>query len=140
MIANIGKFPWTYLIRFFAGFCLIVNGCYIGVGSFGRRGHAGIRPLRHGSPMWTLWLFGLLTVPLGLYLWNGNGAEFCTGLAEGKVDSHAAERCFPAFFSSRYSWNWCSVPHEGGGGGRVVVRWGLLDSLWKNVRWRPRTE
>jgi hypothetical protein len=96
MIARIGRFPWTYLIRFFAGFCLIVNGCYIGVGSFGGVGDAGDM-LRHGSPIWTLWLFGLLTMPVGLYFWNGLGPNFGLGLAKGKVDRRAAYMCLGLF-------------------------------------------
>ena len=83
------RFPWTYLLRFFAGFCLIANGAYIGVGSFGRIGDAGDM-LRHGSPAWWLWLFGAATFPLGLYLWNGLGPHFGLGSAAGKVDRRAA--------------------------------------------------
>ena len=80
------------MLRFFAGFCLIANGCYIGVGSFGRIGDAGDM-LRNGSPIWTLWLFGFVTFPLGLYLWNGLGTSFGLGSANGKVDRHAAYVC-----------------------------------------------
>ena len=83
------RFKWAYLLQFFAGFCLIANGAYIGVGSFGRIGDAGDM-LRHGSPMWLLWLFGAVTLPLGLYLWNGLGPHFGLGAAAGKVDHRAA--------------------------------------------------
>ena len=92
MIASVRRFPWTYLLRFFAGFCLIVNGCYIGIGSFGGVGDAGDM-LRQGSPIWTLWLFGLVTAPLGLYLWNGLGRNFGLGSAEGNVDHRATYVC-----------------------------------------------
>src|SRR3954447_25675166 len=37
----------AFLLRFFAGFCLVANGGYIGGGSFDRLGDAGQR-LRHG--------------------------------------------------------------------------------------------
>ncbi len=98
---KLGSFKWTYLIQFFAGFCLIANGAYIGVGSFGKIGDAGDmlclhnscsenNMLRHGSPMWCLWLFGVITLPLGLYLWNGLGPHFGLGAAGGKVDHRAA--------------------------------------------------
>ena len=83
------RFPWAYLLRFFAGFCLIANGAYIGVGSFDRVGDAGDM-LRHGSAAWTLWLFGAVTFPLGLYLWHGLGPNFGLGAAAGKVDRRAA--------------------------------------------------
>ena len=58
------------LVQFFAGSCLVANGAYIGAGSFRRIGDAGDL-LRQGSPIWSLWLFGIITIPLGLYLWNG---------------------------------------------------------------------
>src|SRR5436190_21266763 len=33
--------PSAFVLRFFAGFCLIANGLYIGLGSFERVGHRG---------------------------------------------------------------------------------------------------
>src|SRR5438105_14300049 len=42
------RLPAAFVVRFFAGFCLIANGLYIGVGSFGRIGDCG-EMLRHGS-------------------------------------------------------------------------------------------
>jgi len=68
----------TYLIQFFAGFCLVANGCYLAFGSFSRVGDAG-DTMRHGTPMWLLWLFGLITIPSGLWLWNGLGSHFGLG-------------------------------------------------------------
>lgn len=59
----------AWMLRFFAGFCLLANGLYIGVGSFQGVGDAGDL-LRHGAPRWTLWLFGLLAAPAGLALWH----------------------------------------------------------------------
>jgi hypothetical protein len=91
-VAEIRRFPWTYLVRFFAGFCLIANGCYIGIGSLAGIGDAGDM-LRQGSPIWSLWLFGVATFPLGLYLWNGLGANFGLGSAEDDVDNRAAYGC-----------------------------------------------
>lgn len=91
-IAAVGRLIWAYLFRFFAGFCLIANGCYIGGGSFAGVGDAGDM-LRYGSPRWALWLFGLATVPLGLYLWNGLGPSFGIGEGKGSVDPRAAYVC-----------------------------------------------
>src|SRR4051812_19626552 len=42
------RLPGVYLWRFFAGFCLIANGAYLGVGSFGRVGDAKDL-LNHGA-------------------------------------------------------------------------------------------
>lgn len=78
----------AFLLRFFAGFCLIANGAYIGAGSFGGIGDCG-EMLRHGSPIWLLWLFGLSTVPAGLALWNGQGRHFGIGAADLQIESAA---------------------------------------------------
>ncbi len=72
------KMPGSFVLRFFAGACLVTNGLYISLGSFGRVGDCG-EMLRHGSELWHLWLFGLVTVPAGVWLWHGQGAQF--GLA-----------------------------------------------------------
>lgn len=78
----------AFLLRFFAGFCLIANGAYIGAGSFGGIGDCG-EMLRHGSPIWLLWLFGLATVAAGLALWNGQGKYFGIGHNVAGVDTAA---------------------------------------------------
>lgn len=93
-IFKVAKARWDYFVQFFAGTCLIANGAYIGVGSFQGIGDAGDL-LRHGSPAWLLWLFGMVSVPLGLYLWNGLGPSFGLGRAGGKVD-HIAAYCSAA--------------------------------------------
>ena len=77
------------MLRFFAGFCLIANGLYIGLGSFGRVGDCG-EMLRHGAAPWHLWLFGAVTAPLGLALWHGQGSSFGFGAARGQVSHKAA--------------------------------------------------
>jgi hypothetical protein len=46
--------------------------------------------LRHGSPIWLLWLFGIAGLSAGLYLWNGLGVHFGLGAAAGTVDHRAA--------------------------------------------------
>ncbi len=67
-----------FWFRFFAGFCLIANGAYLAVGSFDRIGDAGDL-LKHGSPIWMLWLFGAVTMSVGLRLWHGLGQSFGLG-------------------------------------------------------------
>jgi hypothetical protein len=74
----------AFVLRFFAGFCLLANGLYIGIGSFDRVGDCG-EMLRHGSRMWHLWLFGTLTAPAGLWLWHNQGRYFGLGVAQGRV-------------------------------------------------------
>src|SRR5947209_4265019 len=57
------RMPGAFVLRFFAGFCLLANGLYIGAGSFDRVGDCG-EMLRHGSEPWQLWLFGAMTAPV----------------------------------------------------------------------------
>jgi hypothetical protein len=83
------RLPGTFVLRFFAGFCLIANGCYLGTGSFTHIGDAGDM-LHHGAARWHLWLFAALTVPSGLWLWNGLGPEFGLGKSNGSVDPKVA--------------------------------------------------
>jgi hypothetical protein len=82
---------WAYLVQFFAGFCLIANGAYLGAGSFSGVGDAGDL-LRFGARQRTLIAFGLIAAPLGLWLWDGLGPHFGLGEAKGRVDHRAAIR------------------------------------------------
>lgn len=72
------KLSIAFLFRFFAGFCAIANGLYIGIGSFEGIGDAGDM-LQLGAPRWSLWLTGLIFVPLGFLLWNRQGSSFGFG-------------------------------------------------------------
>jgi hypothetical protein len=78
-----------YLFQFFAGFCLVVNGAYVGVGSFSGVGDAGDL-MRYGAPRWALIVFGLVCVPIGLFLWIGLGTHYGLGRSCGEVDRRAA--------------------------------------------------
>jgi hypothetical protein len=82
----------AFVLRFFAGFCMIANGAYIGAGSFDRIGDCG-EMLRHGTPIWVLWLFGALTVPAGLALWHRLGPHFGLGTARGRVNAGVTWVC-----------------------------------------------
>jgi hypothetical protein len=79
----------AFVLRFFAGFCLIANGAYIGGGSFDGTGDCG-EMLRHGSALWQLWLFGAVTVPAGLGLWHRLGPHFGLGPARERVSPGVA--------------------------------------------------
>lgn len=87
-IAAAVRLPEAFLLRFFAGFCLLANGSYIGLGSFDRLGDSGDL-LQHGAQLWQLWLFGIGTMPCGLWLWHGQGPRFGFGPAHGQVDRRA---------------------------------------------------
>jgi hypothetical protein len=68
----------AYLVRFFAGFCGVANGAYLGLGSFQRVGDCGDL-LNHGAAIWHLWLFGAGSAAAGVMLWNGLGPNFGFG-------------------------------------------------------------
>jgi hypothetical protein len=84
-IAAAARLQGAFVLRFFAGFCLLANGLYLGIGSFDRVGDCG-EMLRHGSEVWQLWLFGALTAPVSLWLWHGQGPHFGLGPAKGQVN------------------------------------------------------
>ena len=88
-VARKAKWTGSSLVKFFAGFCLVANGAYIGYGSFDQIGDAGDL-IRHGSPVWALWLFGVATIPFGFWLWNGLGPSFGLGTAKGEVKRRLA--------------------------------------------------
>jgi hypothetical protein len=88
ILARLLHSPGTYLFRFFAGFCLIANGFYLLVDSFGRGGDGGTL-IRSGASQWELVLFGLITIPFGFWLWHSLGPHFGLGVARGRVDKGA---------------------------------------------------
>ena len=89
VLARLARWRASYLLSFFAGFCLIANGVYLGVGWIDGVGDAGDL-LRHGSPTWSLVFFGLISAPAGLWLWHGLGTHFGLAGSEGRVDRAAA--------------------------------------------------
>ena len=66
----------SYLFRFFAGFCLIANGAYIG-GDFSVVGptDAGLL-IEHGANRPILVVFGVLCLSGGLFLWHEQSRYF----------------------------------------------------------------
>jgi hypothetical protein len=72
--------PSALLLRFFAGFCLVANGAYLGMGAFTGDGDAGDL-LRHGGAWWQLMLFAIGTLTAGFALWHGTGPAFGRGTA-----------------------------------------------------------
>ena len=83
----------AFALRFFAGFCLVANGIYLGIGSFFGIGDCG-EMLCHGSNIFWLWLFGLATIPAGFFLWNGEGANFGIGKSAKTVNRWIAIKIF----------------------------------------------
>ncbi len=61
------------LSRFFAGFCLVTNGAYIGAGVWDQVGDCR-EMLRTGTPLWGMLLFGGIAISLGLLVWHRLGS------------------------------------------------------------------
>ena len=102
LMAKACGIPGLYLFRFFAGFCLVSNGAYIGLGSFRGLADAGDM-LRYGSSRWSLIFFGIISSMLGFYLWNGLGPKFGLGKANGMVSRFATVAslvCFVLIFAT----------------------------------------
>ena len=70
--------PGAYVGRFLAGFCLIANGAYLGFGTLDRIGDVDVM-LRHGTPVWALWLFAAICMPAGLITWHRLGLFYGLG-------------------------------------------------------------
>jgi hypothetical protein len=58
---------------FFAGFCLIANGAYIGVGAFEEIGDC-LEMARTGTPLFAMVLFGCIATIAGLAVWHRLGS------------------------------------------------------------------
>ncbi len=97
LFAAFFKAPGVYLLRFFAGFCCVTNGAYIGGGSFEQAADAGVM-LAAGSPRWTPLAFGIASTALGLFLWHRQGVRFGLGKTQGEVSRRAAIATTALFF------------------------------------------
>ena len=89
LFAVVLRAPGIYMFRFFAGFCLVTNGAYIGLGSFDRLMDAGDM-MSYGSPQWLLLVFGGITIAGGLVFWNGIGPHYGLSQAKGIVSRSTA--------------------------------------------------
>jgi len=98
VIAFLLRWSGEFLLRFFAGFCLIANGAYLAGGSVGGIGDAGDL-LREGAAIWQLWLFGLLAIPAGLAAWNGLGMHFGFGAEPRDVAPSLSYGCLVVLVS-----------------------------------------
>ncbi len=76
LVVRMLRLKMAFLLRFFAGFCLIANGAYIGA-DFSTVGptDAGLL-VEHGANRVALVLFGLVFVSSGLFLWHGQSRFF----------------------------------------------------------------
>lgn len=78
IIVRVMRRSWAYLLRFFAGFCLIANGAYLGVGAIWPVGDAA-DILRVQPARWPLLAFGTIAVVAGFLLWHRLGPAYGIG-------------------------------------------------------------
>jgi hypothetical protein len=93
LVCKAVRAPGFYVVQFFAGFCLIVNGIYLSVVSFLNAADAGDL-MRHGTPQWVLVAFGVIAFPAGLILWNGLGPRFGLGASAKTIERKVAAGVF----------------------------------------------
>ncbi len=79
----------AFLFRFFAGFCLLANGLYLGVGWIDRVGDAGDL-IRLGTPPWLMMAIGFPLAASGLMMWHKLAADFGFGRAAKPVSARLA--------------------------------------------------
>ena len=75
---RLARLPHLFLLRFFAGFCLVVNGVYLASGAVVPAGDTGDL-LRLGTPAWVLAAAGVPPAAAGLWMWNGLARSFGLG-------------------------------------------------------------
>ena len=76
----------SYLPKFFAGFCLVANGTYLGVAPLMAVGDSAAL-LQHGAHLWQLTAFGTIAVVAGLRTWHREGVHFGLGASHGHIAS-----------------------------------------------------
>ena len=82
----------AYLVWAVAGFCLIANGVYLGVGSYDPVGDAK-ELILHRTPAWCLATFGVCASLLGLGIWNHISPRFGFGSRPERISRSDVYRC-----------------------------------------------
>lgn len=93
-----------YLIWVVAGFCLIANGAYIGVGTIDPVGD-GQELIAHGAPRWSLGMFGVVAVLLGFFIWDRVSPRLGFGRRRQPIrPAHAYVTFVLAVFTTGVGW------------------------------------
>lgn len=89
LVAWMMKWEVAFVLRFFAGFCLIANGAYIGFGWIDSIGDAGeLRAAGESTAVMTV--VGILAVVTGLMMWSGLSGAFGFGANRQHVSQRVA--------------------------------------------------
>lgn len=84
-IASLFRTSYLSFFRFFAGFCCIANGAYIGFAPDSPGLDTQVM-LSLGSERWLLVIFGVTMIALGLWFFNSTGRIFGFGVPDGRVN------------------------------------------------------
>lgn len=83
-IASLLRLRAAYLVWVMAGFCLIANGAYIGVGAFHPIGDAE-ELIAHGMPRWPMAAFGIIALISGFWIWHRVSPKLGFGNAPDRI-------------------------------------------------------
>ena len=87
-VSEIIKLPESFLLRFFAGFCLVANGVYLVAGILYPLTDSG-RFLQSGGNVWILPALATPAILGGLALWNRQAKHFHLGTEKEEISSRS---------------------------------------------------
>ncbi len=106
LVARTLRLRLAFLLRFFAGFCLIANGGYLAAAILEPVGDTDDM-LRHGVPLWLIVAPGTLSLIAGFATWNRLGPHF--GLTDQPVDRAAviaSSASLVVLIAAMLAWSW----------------------------------
>lgn len=105
-VARLAKWPQAFLLRAFAGFCLIANGAYLASAVVMPVGDAEDL-IRLGTPKWIMVPLGVAGVVCGLAMWDGLGPKFGIGSEPpGRVTLVVASVALVVLVVGMLVWSW----------------------------------
>lgn len=106
LVARTMRLRLAFLIRFFAGFCLIANGAYLAAAILEPVGDTGDM-LRYRVPLWLMVAAGALALIAGFATWHRLGPHF--GLTNQPIDRAAVIASSVALcilVAAMLAWSW----------------------------------
>jgi hypothetical protein len=91
--ASLLRLRVAYLLWVVAGFCLIANGAYIGIGAVRPLGDAE-ELVAHGMPRWSMATFGSLAVGSGFWIWDRVSPRLGFGVTPTEISASYAYKVF----------------------------------------------
>jgi hypothetical protein len=91
--ASLLRLRAAFLSWVIAGFCLIANGAYIGIGAVRPIGDAA-KLVAHGMARWPMAMFGVIAVAGGFWIWHRVSPRLGFGMAPAEISSRHAYATF----------------------------------------------